>query len=149
MPEALWVSPAVPADIFEITKSWDIPLTDDPALATQKLDVSNTSQGSMWIYALVAPFPTVTDDVTSQDLLSAWKGDPAPPIAGHAILLAESTLGAFTALWGEPASGVVRVVPSDQIIRYSVESVCVGDHPVRRNPAKMESVERGWSISHP
>ena len=41
MPEALWVSPAVPADIFEITKSWDIPLTDDPALATQKLDISN------------------------------------------------------------------------------------------------------------
>ncbi len=70
----------------------------------------------MWIYSLVAPFPTVTDDVTSQDLLSAWKGEPAPPIAGHAILMAESTLAAFTALWGEPASGVVSVVPSDQLV---------------------------------
>ena len=70
----------------------------------------------MWIYSLVAPFPTVTDDVASQDLLSTWKGDPAPPIAGHAILMAESTLAAFTALWGEPASGVVKVVPSDQLL---------------------------------
>jgi hypothetical protein len=116
MPEALWVSPAVPAELFEITKSWDIPLTEDPALATQKLDISDASQGSMWIYSLVAPFPTVTDDVAYQDLLSAWKGDPAPPIAGHAILMAESTLAAFTALWGDPASGVVTVVPSDQLI---------------------------------
>jgi poly-gamma-glutamate synthesis protein (capsule biosynthesis protein) len=116
MPEALWVSPAVPANILEITKSWNIPVTDDPALATQKLDVSTASQGAMWIYSLVAPFPTVTDNVTSQDLLSAWKGDPAPPIAGHAMLMAESTLAAFTALWGEPASGVVTVVPSDQLL---------------------------------
>ncbi|MDO9300095.1 MAG: CapA family protein, partial [Anaerolineales bacterium] len=114
MPAALWVSPAVPAELFEITKSWDIPLTDDPALATQKLDISDS--GSMWIYALVAPFPTLTDDVDSQALIAAWKGVPAAPIAGHAILVAESTLGALTALWGEPASGVVKIVPSEQLI---------------------------------
>jgi hypothetical protein len=116
MPPALWVSPAVPADLFEITKPWDIPLTQDPALATQKLDVSNASQGSMWIYSLVAPFPTVTDNVAYADLLSAWKGAPAPPMVGHGILMAESTLAAFTALWGEPASGAVKVVPSDQLL---------------------------------
>jgi len=116
LPAALWVNPAVPASLFEITKSWGIPLTDDPALATQKLDISETAQGSIWIYALVAPFPTVTDDVASQDLISAWKGAPAAPLAGHAILLAESTLGVFTALWGEPALGVVKVVSVEQII---------------------------------
>jgi poly-gamma-glutamate synthesis protein (capsule biosynthesis protein) len=115
MPAALWVSPAVPANLIEVTKSWDIPLTEDPALATQKLDISD-SQGSMWIYSLVAPFPTVTDGVKSQDLFSAWRGEPVPPISGHAILMAESTLEAFTALWGEPASGVVSVVPSDQLL---------------------------------
>jgi poly-gamma-glutamate synthesis protein (capsule biosynthesis protein) len=70
----------------------------------------------MWIYALVAPFPTVTDDVDSQALAAAWKGAPSAPIASHVILLSESTLRAFTALWGEPASGAVRVVPSDQLV---------------------------------
>jgi len=114
MPEALWVSPAVPLNILEVTKSWNVPRTDDPALATQKLDVSTS--GSLWIYALVAPFPTVADDVDSQVLVAAWKGDPTPPIAGHAILLAESTLKAFAALWGEPALGAVKVVPSEQMI---------------------------------
>ena len=108
MPDALWINPAVPPVLSELAKSWDIPIASDPALATQKLDISDS--GSMWIYALVAPFPTVADDVAYQDLLSTWKGVPVTPIAGHSVLLAESTLGAFTAFWGEPASGAVRVV---------------------------------------
>ncbi len=114
MPAALWINPAVPTQLFEITKSWNIPLTDDPALATQKLDISTS--GTLWMYALVAPFPTLTDDVDSQTLIAAWKGTPSAPIAGHAILVAESTLGALTALWGEPASGAVRVLPAEQIL---------------------------------
>jgi len=116
LPDALWINPAVPADLFEIAKSWSIPHTNDPALATDKLNISDASRGSMWIYALVAPFPTVTDNATSADLLSTWKGVPTGPIHGHGILLAESTLKAFTALWSEPALGVVRVVSSDELI---------------------------------
>jgi poly-gamma-glutamate synthesis protein (capsule biosynthesis protein) len=114
MPEALWVSSAVPTNLFEITNSWNIPLTNDPALATQKLNISGS--GSMWIYALVAPFPTLTDEVDSQALVAVWKGVPTAPIAGHVILLADSTLEVFSALWGKPASGAVKVVPSQQIL---------------------------------
>lgn len=114
MPTALWVSPAVPAGLVVLSKTWNIPLTNDSALATQKLDISDS--GSLWIYSLAAPFPTVTDGVTLSDLTSAWKGDLSAPITGHAILLAESTLVAFTALWGEPAPGAVRVVPSEEML---------------------------------
>jgi poly-gamma-glutamate synthesis protein (capsule biosynthesis protein) len=111
MPDALWIDPAVPAKLAGLGQTWGIPITtEDPALATQKLELSDS--GSLWVYALVAPFPTVTDDVTYADLLSAWKGESR---MGHDLLLAESTLAAFTALWGEPASGVVRVLPSEQI----------------------------------
>ena len=114
VPEAFWVSPAVPADLLYISKSWGIPLIDDPALATYKLDISPS--GSMWIYSLVAPFPTVTDDVTFANVLSTWIGAPAGPLVGREILLEESTLAAFTALWGEPASGAVRVVSSEALL---------------------------------
>ncbi|CAG1002468.1 Capsule biosynthesis protein CapA [Anaerolineales bacterium] len=113
MPDALWIDPAVPAPLADLSQTWGIPLTDDPALATQKLELFNS--GSLWIYALVAPFPTVTDDVAYVDLLSTWKGVTAGPLAGHDLLMAESTLAAFTALWGEPALGVVRVLPAEQI----------------------------------
>lgn len=63
-----------------------------------------------WVYALVSPFPTVRDDVTMDELRAAWEGD------GHALLVAESTLMAFTALWGEPASGSVRSVAKDELL---------------------------------
>ena len=114
MPDALWVSPAVPANLLKLAQTWDIPRTDDFSLATQKLDIADS--GALWIYALVAPFPTVTDDVTDQDLLSLWSASSSGPLAGRGLLMAESTLEAFTALWDEPASGAVRIVPSDELI---------------------------------
>ncbi len=114
MPDALWVHPAVPPALFDLTKEWGIPLTDIPALATHKLDISTS--GSLWIYALVAPFPTVTDGVAYSELISIWNNSPAAPIAGPGVLMARSTLSALTAIWGEPAAGVVRVVPPQEII---------------------------------
>jgi poly-gamma-glutamate capsule biosynthesis protein CapA/YwtB (metallophosphatase superfamily) len=115
MPAALWMSEAVPPFIRAQASSWNIPSTGDPKSASVKLDVSKNS-GSQWIYALVAPFPTVPDGVAYSDLLSAWKGNPAGPFEGRAILMDESTLAAFTALWGEPASGSVRSVAAEKLL---------------------------------
>src|SRR5690606_25818865 len=65
---------------------------------------------------LVAPFPTVTDDVPFEDLMSVWKGASNGLLAGRSLLMAESTLRALTAQWGEPAFGAVRSVPSDGVL---------------------------------
>ena len=121
LPDALWISPAVSDDLRLIAQKWDIPWVDDSALATQKLDVS--ASGALWIYALVAPFPTVTDDVTYEDLISAWKGAPAGPLIGHSLLMAESTLEAFTARWGEPTLGAVRSVSAEMLLDAAWESM--------------------------
>jgi poly-gamma-glutamate synthesis protein (capsule biosynthesis protein) len=122
MPEALWIDPAVPTELVNLGHTWGIPLTDNPTLATQKLELSDS--GSLWIYVLVAPFPTLTDEVDSQALIATWQGNPTNPIAGHTLLMAESTLGVFSAQWGEPASGVVRVLPAEQILDTAwIESV--------------------------
>ena len=112
--DALWVSPAVPDVLREDAKLSGMPIVDVPEAATQKLDVSDS--GSLWIYALVAPFPTVTDGVSSADLKSAWQGASSGTLSGHPLIMAESTLRAFAALWGEPASGAVRSVPSNQLL---------------------------------
>ncbi len=61
------------------------------------------------VYALVAPFPTVTDGVTSDELRSLWTSGGTP------LLMDESTLRAFTAIWGEPASGSVRSVDAERL----------------------------------
>lgn len=112
--DALWVSPAVPDDLRDIAIQSGLPITDTFELATQTLDVSDT--GSLWIYALVAPFPTVTDGVSSAELIDAWQNGSSLTGNGQPLLVAESTLRALTALWGEPASGAVRSVDAEKII---------------------------------
>ncbi len=77
---------------------------------------SGVLQTSTWIYALVAPFPTVTDDVTASDLLASWNGKPSGPFSGRPLLVAPSTLAAFTAIWGQPASGAVQVLSAGELL---------------------------------
>lgn len=112
--DALWISPAVPGVLRNAAKLSGLPVVDSAESATQKLDVADS--GSLWIYALVAPFPTVTDGISSADLLAMWKNGSSLTGNGQPLLMAESTLRAFTALWGEPVSGAVRVVASDEIL---------------------------------
>jgi len=112
--DALWISPAVPDVLRDAAKGSGLPVVDLAESATQKLDV--TDSGSLWIYALVAPFPTVTDGIPSADLLDAWKNGSSLTGNGQPLLMAESTLRALTALWGEPASGAVRSVAKDEIL---------------------------------
>jgi poly-gamma-glutamate synthesis protein (capsule biosynthesis protein) len=112
--KGLWVSPSAPDALVDIARAWPVTIVDDSASAAYKLDINLS--GAVWIYALAAPFPTVTDAVTYEDLILTWKGASAGAFGGRGLLMAESTLGAFTALWGEPAPGAVTIVPSDEIL---------------------------------
>ncbi len=120
MPTALWISPAVPDELRQAAQGWGIPIVSNSSLASIKFDVVSPStvnrQQSAWIYALVAPFPTVTDGVTSDELKTAWHGSSSGPFAGHPLWMADSTLAAFTALWGAPANGAVQTAPADQLV---------------------------------
>jgi poly-gamma-glutamate synthesis protein (capsule biosynthesis protein) len=113
-PAALWIALSVPPTLRIAAISSGIPMAADPQSATQVLDVA--SSDSSWIYALVAPFPTVADGVTYADVLSTWKGASSGPLSGHVLLMADSTRAAFSALWGEPASNAVRNLPADQLL---------------------------------
>jgi hypothetical protein len=124
MPAALWISPAVPSVLREAAQAWAIPPTDNPELATQRLEPSDQAGVSTWIYALVAPFPTVMDGVSINDLLGIWHGVPAGPLDGRPIWMAESTLAAFSARWGEPVDGAVQAIDADQLL-----AAAWGDQP--------------------
>jgi poly-gamma-glutamate synthesis protein (capsule biosynthesis protein) len=101
-------SDAVPQALREQVEAADIPFH-----ASMRLDVAqpgDTGTRFRWVYALAAPFPTVRDGVTSDELRSLWTSGGIP------LLMAESTRRAFTAQWGEPASGSVRSVAEDQLL---------------------------------
>jgi poly-gamma-glutamate synthesis protein (capsule biosynthesis protein) len=117
----VWASPATPLILREKFQSWGFQiLATEQASANLYIDVAQTSAGAMhvstWTYALVAPFPTLIDDVASQELLAAWSGTAFGPFVGIPLLMEESTLQTFTELWGPPVEGAVQVVPSDQLL---------------------------------
>ena len=70
-----------------------------------------------WVYALVAPFPTVTDGVTFEELQRQWSGGVAPAaFEGRPLRMDEAALATFSALWGDPAAGAVEVTAAGQLL---------------------------------
>ena len=57
-----------------------------------------------WIYALVAPFPTVRDEVSADWLRKLWQGQPEDAV--QTLLIAEEDLPALSSLLGEPGQSV-------------------------------------------
>jgi hypothetical protein len=117
---SLWVSPGLPSFLLDTALAWGLPTTTDRASATISVDLAQPRPGAMristWIYALVAPFPTVTDGVTSDELRAAWNGSSSGPFAGQPLLMDQATLNAFTALWGLPAAGAAKAIPVDKLL---------------------------------
>jgi hypothetical protein len=116
----LWISPSVPQPLREVAQGLGIPLAPDQASANLYIGIAQTLPGaervSSWIYALVAPFPTVPDGVTSDELRAYWGGSAVGPFAGRPLLMDASTLETFSSLWGQPAEGSVKMIPSDQLL---------------------------------
>ncbi|RPI33900.1 MAG: hypothetical protein EHM70_04595, partial [Chloroflexota bacterium] len=119
-PVSLWVSPDVPAGLqASLALPTGLTGVDDPGAATLYLQVGDGHPVSHWVYALVAPFPTIPDGLASSDLLKAWSGEAPEPFAEYQLLLDEGTLKTFTAVWGPPAAGAVQVVPPGEILDYA------------------------------
>ena len=84
-----------------------------------EVDKTGMPSAVQWIYALVAPFPTITDGVTEAELQNAWKGESTDQFNGGPLLMDESTLGVLTTFWGTPGTPAVRVVPANELLEYA------------------------------
>jgi hypothetical protein len=117
----VWASPATPLTLQEKFHNLGFQMqAPDKVSASLYIDVvrdpTDTIRVSTWTYALVAPFPTLVDDVASQELLASWNGSAFGPYTGIPLLMEESTLETFTALWGPPVNGAVQVASSDKLL---------------------------------
>jgi len=120
IPPAIWISPALPVSFlsaFVPPPGWRI--ASKPEDAGVQLHIGSERQVSTWIYALVAPFPTVTDGVTGMDLQQAWSGQMSGPFSGRPLLMDQNTLDVLSSLRGVPAPGAIRTVPGDQLTDYA------------------------------
>jgi poly-gamma-glutamate synthesis protein (capsule biosynthesis protein) len=117
----------IPNQLRQIALAADIPLASSSPSATTRLVLTDSRNlpsdfyPITWIYAFVAPFPTLTEGVGTDDIRLAWGGNPAPALAGSQLWMDESTLAVFTALWGEPGLDAVNTAPAD-ILRETLWS---------------------------
>lgn len=74
-------------------------------------DFGDSNRVGNWVYALVAPFPTFTDEVSFTWLQNLWKGEPEDE--NQRLLIAEGDLPALTSILGEPGQRVVTHAKED------------------------------------
>ncbi len=142
---SLWISPTVPDALRQSALASGLPLAPQADKASVHLDIINPKSEirnpqSVWIYVLVAPFPTVTDGVSADELRRAWAGEPGGPFAGRPLWMTTSTLAAFSAKWGAPGPGSVRSAPADQLL-----DAAWGEQPAW-GIVPFESLEPRWKV---
>lgn len=100
-----------------VAGGWGIPSASEAGSASLRLDIHVPSDGSEseWVYALVAPFPTVMDGITSDQLRALWKGTSTDTFGKWPFMMTASTLAAFSETWGAPGI-TVQVVAADQLL---------------------------------
>jgi poly-gamma-glutamate synthesis protein (capsule biosynthesis protein) len=119
----LWINPALPAALRQsLALPPEIGTTQVADQAPLRLEVGDSLPLTRWVYALVTPFPTLVDAVSSGDLRNAWNGQGGGPFAGHPLLLDESTYTVFSALWGMPAQRAVQVLPAGSLLGTAWDS---------------------------
>lgn len=129
-PLSIYLAPEVPESLKAEAENWGIQIVSEPGMAGLHLELasvgndSGIASKSTWVYALVAPFPTVTDGVTFDELKKAWQGSLSPPggcvqcenFSLSPLWMTDSTRAVFTAQWGKPAPIAVQTVPADKLV---------------------------------
>jgi len=87
----------------------------DVALASIRLEVGEQNLVSQWVYALVTPFSSTMQGVTTDDLLLSWRGGPN---GSQPLLMDQNTYEMFIAMWG-PAGTRVQVIPKQELVEYA------------------------------
>jgi len=97
----LWLSPALPEGLRQAAAGLDgldgrpVEIVEEESAADVVLGPNPDTPLTTWIYALVAPFPTVQDDLTAVALVQAWQGQSA-----HSLLVANREAEALQSLLG-------------------------------------------------
>ncbi len=118
----IWLPPYLPEKLrASISYSKEYTLAASPENADIRFDVSHPapSINTLWIYALVAPFPTITDGVTSDDLHSYWLSGTPSLFNNAPLLVDESTFQVFSKYWGNPSANAVLIKPAGELSDYA------------------------------
>jgi poly-gamma-glutamate synthesis protein (capsule biosynthesis protein) len=119
---SVWLPPYLPEKLsssFTLPDGYSQVTTNNSAYIVIDVQDRDTDPIIQWIYALVAPFPTIMEGITSETLQSAWAGKQSSPFEDVPILMDEGTYYILVSEWGPPAPTASKVLPADEILDYA------------------------------
>jgi len=140
-PEALkvWVSQDLPAGFREkLRLPVDATSVTDPVQANVKITLSDETKLGTWYYVLAAPFPTVTDGISGDDLKNFWLGTESN-FSAKKILASQETQALLTILLGKPDKRNIRtLLPGNTAENFWQEDIWV--------ILPFEQIEPKWKV---
>jgi hypothetical protein len=124
-PYRVWLPPYLPENmrsLISLPQGYTLTSSSQNADLTLTVDDQNLLPNIQWIYALVAPFPTIADGISLDDLQAAWLGNATGPFANTPLLMDSGTLDVLSIVWGAPAESAVQVLPADQLLEVAWSS---------------------------
>ncbi len=114
---SLWVAPYLPQEIQDqISLPQNVILADEQGEANIWLDIGSDQPISQWIYVLAAPFPTVADSITFQEVLQVWNGQAPADSPLQKILVDGKTKAVFEKVWGTPSGSTVVLTNEEDLL---------------------------------
>jgi hypothetical protein len=139
----LWISPALPPPLRDPLLSLSssvgrgVEVSQQPDSADVLAEPHSEVPLTNWIYAAVAPFPTLIDGMTREDLERLWRGEDPE---GHTLYLPEKDLLTIETIFNGPPSDHAIVLKSDKIL----ESAWLDPSAIAILP--FESLEPRWKV---
>ena len=116
LPPAVWIDPRLPESILQ--NLGDLPsllrvTNKEEALLSLTIDAEEAI--SSWVYALAAPFATVTDDVSMESLVAFWQNNDEFP--ARVLVMPPAIFDSLKSRWGNPL-GDVRPLAEDNLLAF-------------------------------
>jgi hypothetical protein len=115
----LWLSPAIPSALRDPLMAWES-VADRPVEIVQQEPSADVSAGpdseitlANWIYAVVAPFPTLRDGISWEELIALWSGEHAEL---QTIYLPEEDLLTIESIFNSPPAENAIISESGQLL---------------------------------
>jgi hypothetical protein len=119
---SLWLPPYLPAEMTkQINPPKNVIQAEIREDADIRLDVGSDAPVSTWVYALVAPFPTVSDGVSLAELQKFWHGESGTRFPANRLIMDGSTQAIITRIWGEPEAANVVSESSEALLTTAWE----------------------------
>lgn len=139
---SLWIDPALPLDlrgpVLNLVEGSDgrYVITEQAEHAELQVELQPERPLTQWVYAVVAAFPTVRDEISLEELQRSWSGSPEQ----GGLLVTERSAALLRKGFGEMYGGAVIQVDPEELLKTAWET------PGYFSVIPFEDLEPRWKV---